>query len=112
MTLTEKFATLTPEQQEQFKSIKNADQLDALLAEQKIDLSAEEKAQTIEFIEKGIIPLVDEELDNVAGGGGCGTLKCKKCNSTNVKQESFVGGGVSYYTMTCRDCGNTWNKAG
>jgi len=69
MTLTEKFAALTPEQREQFKAVKTAEQLDAFLTDNKLELSVEEKAQALEYLEKGVLPLADEELENVAGGG-------------------------------------------
>ena len=68
MTLTEKFAALTPEQQEQFDTVKTVEQFEALLAEHKLEPSAEEKAGALEYLEKGIIPLADEELENAAGG--------------------------------------------
>ena len=81
MTLMEKFATLAPEQQEQFKLIKNVEQLDAFLADNKLELPEEDRKQLLEYFETGKLPLADEELENAAGGkmtGAMGkrTLRC------------------------------------
>lgn len=68
MTLMEKFATLTPEQREKFAEVKDAAALDAFVSEQGIDLTDEEKTQTLEYIKTGVLPLDDDELDAAAGG--------------------------------------------
>ena len=70
MTLKERYESLTPEQREQLIGIKTAVQLEAFLIEHKLELSEEEKTQVVEYIEKGIFTLADEELENVAGGDG------------------------------------------
>jgi len=71
MTIAEKFANLTPEHLEKFKALKDSAGLDAFLTETGLELTAEEKAKVLQYIESGKLPLADEELDNVAGGG-CG----------------------------------------
>ena len=68
MTLTEKFAGLTPAQRERFNTIKDTAELDIFLAETAITLTAEEKEQTASYIASGRMPLADEELESVAGG--------------------------------------------
>ena len=72
MTLTQKFQTLTTEQKEQFKAVKDDAALDAFASEYSIDLTAEQKADAQEYFKTGVLSLDDEELDNVAGGG-CGS---------------------------------------
>ena len=70
MTLTEKFAKLTPEQREKFSAVSDSAGLDAFLAETGAALSQEEKARVMELITSGKQPLADEELENASGGGG------------------------------------------
>jgi len=69
MTFTEKFANLTPEQREKFNALKDGAGLDAFLSETGMELTAEEKAQVMKYIESGKLPLSEEELETVAGGG-------------------------------------------
>ena len=93
MTLTEKFKGLTPGQREKFNALKDSAGLDAFLSETGLELTDEEKAQVLEYIASGKLPLADEELDNVAGGG-CGSGK--KCPN-----------GQTYYDTlneTCKNC--------
>jgi len=68
MTIAEKFANLTPEQREKFNALKDGAGLDAFLSETGMELTAEEKAQVMKYIEFGKLPLSEEELENVAGG--------------------------------------------
>ena len=69
MTLKEKFAKFTPEQQESFLvAVKDGAGLDAFLSENSLELTSEEKAQALEFLKSGKLPLSDEELKNAAGG--------------------------------------------
>ena len=81
MTLTQKFASISPEQREKFKALKDATALDAFLTENSLALTDEEKAQAIEYFSSGKLPLADEELENVAGG--CGIDYSDKCNVCN-----------------------------
>ena len=68
MTLMQKFETFSPEQKEKLLALQSADQLDAFLAETKSEMSAEEKAQVLEYITSGIVPLDDDDMEAVAGG--------------------------------------------
>ena len=68
MTLKEKLASLTPEQQEAFSGIKTAEQLEAFIADFKPELSDEEKKSLLDYLETGKFPLSDDDLDNAAGG--------------------------------------------
>jgi len=68
MNLTERFATLTPEQREKFYTINDSAGLDAFLAETGLELTSDEKEQVTEFITSGKLPLSDDEINAVAGG--------------------------------------------
>ena len=106
MTLTEKFKNLTPGQREKFNTLKDSAGLDAFLTETGIELTYEEKAQTLEYITSGKLPLADEELENVAGGG-CGgePVTCTKCGSTNVRRTTNPH---DFNTFRCMSCGRSW----
>ncbi|MCL2078569.1 MAG: hypothetical protein FWH17_01855 [Oscillospiraceae bacterium] len=69
MTMQEKFAALTPLQREKLDELKDNAKMEAFLSENDIKLTDEEKTQILEFIESGKLPLSDEQLENVAGGG-------------------------------------------
>ena len=68
MTITEKFAKLTPEQSRKFIALENGAELDAFLSNVGLELTDEEKAQVLEFIESGKMQLSDEDIENAAGG--------------------------------------------
>jgi len=68
VTLAEKFANLTPKQYVKFNSLKGNAGLKIFLSETKIVLTTDERARLLELIESGKLPLLDEELKNVAGG--------------------------------------------
>ena len=68
MTLAEKFKGFNPEQQEKLLAIETAEELDAFLAETDIVFSGEEKSMIIEYINTGVAPLNDDDLEAVAGG--------------------------------------------
>ena len=52
--------------------------------------------------------LTDEELDQVAGGGGWGKrLECPECGSTDVFAIP-TGGYQTRGVHGCRSCGNHW----
>jgi len=93
MTLTGKFIGLTPEQREKFNALKDSVGLEAFLSETGLELKVEEKAQVLEYIASGILPLADEELDNVAGGR-CGSGK--KCPKGRSNYDSL--------NETCKNC--------
>ena len=71
MALTERFATLTPEQREKFNALKDGAGLDAFLSETGLTLTGEEKAAVTAYIASGKLPLADEEIENVGGGSIC-----------------------------------------
>ena len=112
MTLTEKFANLTPGQREKFNALKDSAGLDTFLSETGLELTVEEKTQVLEYIASGKLPIADEELENVAGGG-CGggsgpPDKCSKCGSTEIKSRtSYTNIGpkrvmqIFYYCCHC-----------
>jgi hypothetical protein len=113
MTITEKFATLTPEQREKFNAVKDGAGLDVFISETSVEITDEEKLQILSYIESGKLPLADEELDNVAGGFICNPQppkfyayhgmkysdECKKCGSRDI---------VKGYPIQCRACGYEW----
>ncbi|MCL2051501.1 MAG: hypothetical protein FWG91_07230 [Lachnospiraceae bacterium] len=67
--MQEKFVALTPVQREKLDELKDSAKLDAFLLENGCELTVEEKEMLIDFIETGKLPLSDEQLENVAGGG-------------------------------------------
>ena len=68
MLLAEKFAKLTPEQIRELNAIKDEMELDAFVTQTGLELTDDEKAQSMEYIKTGSLPLEDEALDYVAGG--------------------------------------------
>jgi hypothetical protein len=68
MSIIEKIATLTPEQQESFSALKDSAALDAFLRDTGLELTNEEKEAALSLIENGKLPLADDELNEVAGG--------------------------------------------
>jgi len=68
MTIAEKIATLTPEQTQKFIALENSTELDAFLSDAGLELTGEEKAQALEFIESGKMQMSDEDIENAAGG--------------------------------------------
>jgi len=100
MTLLEKLRILTPGQWGKFHALKDGAGLDTLLAETAIELTAEEKAQALEYIESGKLPIADEELAGVAGGSGM-TVTCTKCWS----KDTDFDWGPGYYNFLCKKCG-------
>ncbi|MEG1848287.1 MAG: hypothetical protein RRX92_00955 [Lachnospiraceae bacterium] len=96
---------LTPELLKKAKAAPSSAVLLALAQENGIALTNEEA--TLYFAqlhhESGV--LSDEELDNVAGGGGlCGTDPCPGCTSSNTKTAG------TYFK--CNNCGRTGTKMG
>ena len=100
MTLLKKLQALTPGQWGKFHALKDGAGLDAFLSETGVELTAEEKAQALEYIESGKLPLDDEKLDNVAGGSGM-TVTCTKCWS----KDTDFDWGPGYYNFLCKKCG-------
>jgi hypothetical protein len=68
MTLTERFASFTPGQREQFANLKDEAALDAFTAEHSVELTAEDKASVLEYFQSGVLPLDDHDLEAVAVG--------------------------------------------
>ena len=69
MALQEKIMKLSPEQREKLFAVKDEAVLDAFVSEHGIELTAEERSEALVYLNKHEMPLSDEELDNVAGGG-------------------------------------------
>ena len=69
MTLAERYKSLTPEQKEKFSTVKNEKDFDAFLNEYNFVLPDELKAKVLEYINTDKLPLSEEELESVAGGG-------------------------------------------
>ena len=70
MSLASKFNELTSEQQEVFKEVKSVESLDIFLTDNNIVLTDEEKANIIEYLKTGMMPLDDDDMDAVTGGKG------------------------------------------
>ena len=102
MTLTEKFGVLSPEQREKFNTVKDDAGLDSFLSETGVTLSSKEKAQVIAYIVSGKLPLADEELINIAGGGCGGSEGIPNCNICGEKMTTRSrSGSGGYYCGKC-----------
>jgi len=95
MNLTERFATLTPEQREKFYTIKDSAGLDAFLTETGLELTADEKEQVTEFITSGKQPLSDDELNAVAGGQDPNLVAFWKRQAESEGRGTHVGMSVA-----------------
>ena len=69
MTLTQKIASLTPEQREKLGTVKDEKALVAFAAEAGIELTEQDKKDALAYFENGVIPMSDDDMDAVAGGG-------------------------------------------
>ncbi len=69
MTNNENFQNLTPEQVKEIAAIKNIADLESFAVKHGIELSASDREAASEFIQSGLQPLDDDELDAAAGGG-------------------------------------------
>jgi len=119
MTITEKFATLTTEQQEKFNALKDGAGLDAFLSDTGLELTEEEKAQALEFIESGKLPLTDEEVNAVAGGNSAYVSSWRKIAEGEGRPKHVGASGWSsiiayhngmkppntWYNANCPKCG-------
>ncbi|MCL2078570.1 MAG: hypothetical protein FWH17_01860 [Oscillospiraceae bacterium] len=91
MTLQEKLTKITPVQREKFNTIKDGAGLDAFLTETGIELTADEKAQVLKFIETGKLPLSDEEMDSAAGGADPNVVALWRKSAANEGRGTHVG---------------------
>ena len=105
MALQEKIMKLSPEQREKLFAVKDEAVLDAFVSEHGIELTAEERSEALVYLNKHEMPLSDEELDNVAGGGSrtpddtlLGLEPNYKCNFWEGKH-AYINGGIG-----CIDC--------
>ena len=105
MTITEKFATLTTEQQEKFNALKDGAGLDAFLSDTGLELTEEEKAQVLEFIETGKLPIDDDELDAVAGGVDSSVISAWRRIAESEGRGAHIGCGNTGLF------GTTWRNA-
>jgi len=101
MSLQEKFASLSPEQQEKFKGVKSQSAFDAFLSDS--DPSKKFKAGAAG---SGKTELSDDDLDAVAGGGGMYGYTDDgvnyiyfKCDHPDIKSGDFM----MYLKMTKED---------
>ena len=69
MTLIQKIAGLTPEQREKLDAIKDESGLNAFASENGIELTDEDRADALAYFETGVIPMSDDDMDAVTGGG-------------------------------------------
>ena len=69
MTLIQKIASLTPEQREKLGAVKDEAALNAFATENGIELTEQDKKDALAYFENGVIPMSDDDMDAVAGGG-------------------------------------------
>ena len=135
MTLTERFAALTPEQREKFNAVGDGTGLEAFLSEIGFDVTADEKARVLEYIATGKLQLSDEEISTLAGGSrdegsadgrevqvgshrlvaGIGSRwfaeTCGACSAEGgIFAKSHSGDGNVFYDCKCYNCGKQWTK--
>ena len=73
MSVIKKFNELTSEQQEAFNEIKSVEALDKFIADNNINLTDGEKSSVVVYLETGMMPLDDDDMDAVTGGKGGNT---------------------------------------
>ena len=109
MSLTAKFNGLTSEQQEAFGEVKSAEALDKFIADNNIILTDEEKSNVVEYIETGMMPLSDDDLDAVVGGKGNQTPLDKA--RAEGRPIPFAFGGMFVPCPTCSSSCETFMYA-
>jgi hypothetical protein len=100
MSLTERYKNLSAEQRETFNALKDSAGLDIFLSATGIEMNPDEKAQVLEYITSGKLPLSDEELENVSGGACFGSYSCDYCSRRN-KSGTYCKCGM----LICIQCG-------
>ena len=70
---------ISPELLGQARAAKSADEIAALAREQGIDMTDAEAEAIYATLHETEGEIADEELDNVAGGGGCGQAPNEPC---------------------------------
>jgi hypothetical protein len=102
MTIIDRFMSLSHERKQGALAIQDVSGLDAFLSESGIELTSDEKADALAFLTSGKQSLGDEELDNVAGGGGgkSGFIAiCPRCGEGMIKLVTPKG-----VVVKCRAC--------
>ena len=138
MSLMEKFAKLTPEQREKFDSVKDENALVAFAAENGIELTEQDKKDALAYVENGVAPMSDDDMEAVAGGnakkeesrkqaaadgrtiavpignwqGGKGCCACNNDHkwARSKQKDGFRDGSWwnLYEDVKCYKCNNTW----
>jgi len=127
MTLTQKFAELTPEHLEQFNTVKDAAGLEAFAAQHGIEFTEEEKAKLAQYLQDGLLPIDDDDLDAAAGGWhdiilcshpywvhaeGFSWVECEYCHRTQVKslKPRLLPGNrlCGFEDCKCFACSSNW----
>jgi len=132
MTLMEKFASLTPEQREKFDEVNDEATLVAFAVENNIELTDEDKKKALTYVENGVVPMSDNDLEAVAGGANkdnspnraaedgrliplpvmTGLCRCHHKNKWARSKETLKGElGLTNYRfidIKCYKCYNTW----
>jgi hypothetical protein len=82
-----------------------------------IELAADEREAAAEYFKTGMLPLADDELDNVAGGCGAegngdnspkSGRKCHKCGSTDILKTLVGSGFLKKTQFVCLQCRATF----
>jgi len=115
MTLMEKMEKLTPEQRDSLENLKDSAGLDKFLSDTGTDLTADEKAQVLEFITSGKLPLSDEEANAIAGGQDPSLVAMWRKTAESEGRPTHVGANRvnvslkptgSWDNANCPICGN------
>ena len=87
------------------KEAKSPEELQALAAENGIQVTMEQAEKRYAQLQQSSKELADEELDNVAGGG-CSFGGCPYCgNKDNVRVGYY---SIEYDEYRCKKCGETY----
>ena len=112
----EKPIEITTELLEKARMAKSADEIAAIAREQGIDMSADDAETTYAMLHEAEGEISDDELDNVAGGGGCGESPNKPCEcgeqfhrtGSQVYHGEADGQHFTQY-YKCVKCGRSWS---
>jgi NADH pyrophosphatase NudC (nudix superfamily) len=104
--LREKIGAITEEQEKELAAALEAKDISALEAFCKkhgIELAADEKNVAAEYFKTGKLPLSDQELENVAGGG-CSLEFEKRCPFCGLRAHYGEEKNGKKYRV-CKNCG-------
>ena len=99
MTIQEKIENLTPEQRAKLQTVKTEQELDAFLAEAKLETTTEERATLSQHLKAKNGELTDDELEAAAGGKNFD--KCPKGHYEATGFANILGNSWDCFPERC-----------